>query len=93
MSAVQTVLVFLVAPVAITAILTMLVFGPGAAKAPRYRPGRDWTHEPVWYAPHPAALRTPVAEQVTERAALTSGSPAPAPARTDTAAGGAGATW
>lgn len=91
MSAVQTVLVFLVAPLAITAILSMFAFGPGAAKTPRYRPGRAWAHEPVWYAPHPAALRTPAAEQVTERAALTSGSPAPT--RADTAAGGAGATW
>ena len=34
--------------------MAILVLGPGAMRAPRYRPGGGWDYEPVWYLPHPA---------------------------------------
>jgi hypothetical protein len=49
----QTVLVFVVAPLGGFALLGLLVFGVGSHTAQRYRPGRAWEHDPVWYLPRP----------------------------------------
>jgi hypothetical protein len=49
----QTVLVFGVAPVAGLLLLAALTFGPGASRSPRYRVGRSWDFEPVWYIARP----------------------------------------
>ena len=54
MSIVETVLVFVGIPAGIFLLLAILVLGPGAMRAPRYRPGNGWDYEPVWYLPHPA---------------------------------------
>jgi hypothetical protein len=54
MSIVQTVLVFGGIPLGILALFAIVVLGPGAARAPRYRPGSPWPFKPVWYLPHPA---------------------------------------
>jgi hypothetical protein len=49
----ETVLTFVGAPLAIIAVITLLVLGPGELKKPaRYRPGRPWRHSPAWYLPH-----------------------------------------
>jgi hypothetical protein len=53
MSVVETVLVFVGIPLGATAVLALLVLGPAAARAPRYRPGNGWDYDPVWYLPHP----------------------------------------
>lgn len=53
MSIVETVLVFVGIPVAAFALTALIVLGPTAARAPRYRPGAAWTYRPVWYLPHP----------------------------------------
>ena len=38
-------------------MLASFVFGRSAMQQPnRYRPGRAWTYEPVWFVPHPDAL-------------------------------------
>jgi hypothetical protein len=67
----QTVLVFVVAPVGGMLLLALLVIGPAVSRAPRYRPGRSWEHEPVWYVARPAATATgPTADP--GRLALTS---------------------
>ena len=95
MSVVETILVFVVAPVAVVAVMAVLIWGPGTDRGPRYRPGRDWPYEPVWYAPHPLAVQD-MTHADSGHAALTSGShPATAEASepVHTAAGGARGTW
>jgi hypothetical protein len=54
MSIVETVLVFVGIPLTGFAMLALMVLGPSAARAPRYRPGSPWSYRPVWYLPHPA---------------------------------------
>ncbi|HEY6749457.1 MAG TPA: hypothetical protein VI357_27535 [Mycobacteriales bacterium] len=49
----QTVLVFGVVPIAGLALLTVLTFAPGASRTPRYRVGKSWDYEPVWYVARP----------------------------------------
>lgn len=85
MSIVETLLVYAGSPALMFAVLAALVYGRGSARtSPRYRPGKGWAHEPVWYLPRP---ETTGAHAV---AALTAGS-APVPVRT--ARGGASGTW
>lgn len=84
MSVVETLLVYVGIPALITAVLAVLVFGRGGAKTTRYRPGKGWAHEPVWYVPRPAVSgRHAVGELTAGAFAL--------PART--ARGGASGTW
>jgi hypothetical protein len=54
MSIIQTVLVFFGIPLAVMVLTAAAVLGPGAVRAPRYRPGGAWNYNPVWYLPHPA---------------------------------------
>jgi hypothetical protein len=49
----ETILVFVGAPLAVVAVLALLIFLPGGRKRPRYKSGQPWPHEPVWYEPHP----------------------------------------
>jgi hypothetical protein len=99
----ETVLVFVVAPLGGFGLLALLVFGTSVSRAPRYRPGRPWEYDPVWYVPRPD-VSVPVSSEA-GRAAIASaanrwalpardGSPAavldvPAP----TARGGANGQW
>jgi hypothetical protein len=51
---VETILVYVVAPLAVVLLLALLTLAPGARRRrPRYKPGQPWEHEPVWYEPHP----------------------------------------
>ena len=53
MSVAETLLVYVAAPLLVTAVLAALTLRPDAAsRRRRYRPGQPWEHEPVWYAPH-----------------------------------------
>jgi hypothetical protein len=52
---VETILVYVVAPLAVIALLALLTLVPGRHKRPRYKPGQPWEHAPVWYEPHPEA--------------------------------------
>lgn len=54
MTVVETLLVYVVAPLALVAVLALLTLVPGRPKKLRYKPGQPWEHEPVWYEPHPA---------------------------------------
>ncbi len=84
MSIVETALVYGGIPVLVIGVLAVLVLGRGGGRPPRYRPGRPWTYEPVWYLPRPI-------EAGPSRPALTGGSPrAPGAPRTR---GGASGTW
>jgi hypothetical protein len=68
----ETVLVFGVLPLAGLGLLAALVFAPGAARTPRYRVGKPWDHDPVWYVARPD-VRAPAASPE-GRAALGAGS-------------------
>lgn len=95
MSVVQTILVFVVIPGAVVGVMALLIWGSGAARTPRYRAGRNWPYEPVWYAPHPLAVLDPVDDDSPVRSQLTAGTsttPSP-PGIGPTAAGGARGTW
>ncbi|MGY1716591.1 hypothetical protein ACI78R_19155 [Geodermatophilus sp. SYSU D01106] len=60
MTVVETLLVFLVAPLAVYLLLWALTYLPGGRKRQgvRYRPGQAWDHEPVWYEPQPTGAPT-----------------------------------
>jgi hypothetical protein len=49
----ETLLVFGVLPLAAFGLLALLVYGPSQTRAVRYRPGRGWEHDPVWYIARP----------------------------------------
>jgi hypothetical protein len=49
----------------------------------RYRPGRPWHHQPVWYVPHPEALPNPAPARAQIEGASS----------TTTATGGASGEW
>jgi hypothetical protein len=49
----ETVLVFAVLPLGGLALLGLLIFAPGASRAPRYRVGKPWDYDPVWYVARP----------------------------------------
>lgn len=105
MSVVQTLLVFVAIPAAGYVLLAILVYGPSAGRAPRYRPGRGWSYEPVWYVPQPrssppASSGSAAVGAGASRPALgtAAGSAGPvagsaAPARPATARGGASGSW
>jgi hypothetical protein len=103
----ETVFVFVVLPLAGFGLLALLVYGPAMTRTSRYRPGRPWEHDPVWYvarpesgAPVPSGTGRAELEAAADRRALPGGPPAgqqpPAsvldvPART--ARGGASGEW
>ena len=100
----ETVLVFGVLPLAGLAVLALLTFAPGASRTPRYRVGRPWEHEPVWYVARPdvnAPAGSPAGRAAIASAGrapeLPGGVPAPEPTlldnRTGTARGGANGEW
>jgi hypothetical protein len=73
-SVVETLLVYVGAPLAVALLLALLTLRPGKGqKKLRYKPGQPWDHEPVWYEPHVAG-----------------GGHAPAPAHGPAAVGGSG---
>jgi hypothetical protein len=86
---VETLLVFVGAPLAVVVLLALLIFLPGARKRSRYKSGQPWEHAPVWYEPHPE--NGPAAGHHGSQPALEAGSPA----RTTTGGplGGARGTW
>jgi hypothetical protein len=100
----QTVLVFAVVPLAGLGLLAALTFGPGATRSPRYRVGRPWDYEPVWYIARPdvsapaGSAEGRAALAAASRPELPSGGPAHGPASvldtgTGTARGGASGEW
>ena len=59
MNVAETLLVFAGAPLAVIAVLALLIYVPaGRNRRPRYKPGQPWEHAPIWYEPHPE--ETPV---------------------------------
>jgi hypothetical protein len=53
---VETLLVFAGIPLAIYSVVALLTLRENFAKTPRYRPGQEWEHPPVWWTANPAGL-------------------------------------
>jgi hypothetical protein len=53
-SVVQTVLIYVLIPAAVYSLVALLVFVPRKSRLPRYRPGQEWTYDPVWWTANPA---------------------------------------
>lgn len=86
MTVVQTLLVYVGVPALGFAVVAALVFAGGSGRGARYRPGRGWNHEDVWYLPRPATANGHSTPQLTAGATSFENS-----ART--ARGGASGTW
>jgi hypothetical protein len=56
---VQTVLVFVAIPAAIYGVLALLTLRVRTSKTPRYRPGQEWNHPPVWWTANPDGVGQP----------------------------------
>jgi hypothetical protein len=100
----ETVLVFGVAPIAGLALLAALTFAPGASRSPRYRVGKAWDFEPVWYVARPdvaapaGSAEGRAALAAASRPQLPAGASAQGPAsvldvESETARGGASGEW
>ncbi len=46
----MTILLFVIVPLAIFGTIALLAALPSLLKRPRYRPGRPWDHDPLWFA-------------------------------------------
>lgn len=53
----EIILVLAGAPLAILVLLGLFTLAPNFRRAPRYRPGREWNHPPVWWTANPEQLR------------------------------------
>ncbi|HEV2089316.1 MAG TPA: hypothetical protein VGR21_13490 [Cryptosporangiaceae bacterium] len=73
MSVLETTLVFVGIPLAISVVIALLVFGASARRTPRYRPGRPYQCAPVWFL-----ARTPTGDSAADRPALPAGGERPA---------------
>jgi hypothetical protein len=97
----ETLLIYVVIPLAVVVVLAALTFIPGGRRRPRWKSGQPWPHEPVWYEPHPDATGAGHGAAHGEdhaaigagpdRAALTSGQETPAASAGPL--GGARGTW
>lgn len=54
MNIVETALIYVGTPVGATAVLAAAVYGRTAVAQNRYRPGRPWTYDPVWFVGNPS---------------------------------------
>jgi hypothetical protein len=53
----ETILVLAGLPAATMVLVALFTLGPNLRRPPRYRPGQQWPHPPVWWTVHPEALR------------------------------------
>ncbi|MDP9394640.1 MAG: hypothetical protein M3Q27_10505 [Actinomycetota bacterium] len=63
MSWIMAVLIYGLIPLALFALLALLVYLPSAAHGPRYRPGLGWWAAPVWFG-GPERAETAIAAAV-----------------------------
>jgi hypothetical protein len=78
--------IFVGIPAAIFALIALLVVLPGIIRGPRYRPGRSWEADPMWFgAPENAQS---VLEVTSNSIALPEG-----PVRPEVVGGGASVRW
>ena len=93
MNIVETALVFVGLPLGAALVLAAAVYGPTMMRPNRYRPGRPWTYEPVWYvgSPHRIPSRPTLPAGSTRARALTAS--IMADVEQNTAVGGANGEW
>lgn len=48
-STAEVVLIYILIPLGIFAVIALLSTLPSALRRPRYRPGRPWQHDPLWF--------------------------------------------
>ena len=97
----ETLLLFVVVPLAICLVIGLLVYAPSLARGPRYRPGLSWWAAPVWFngpgdAPgqHAGDAGAHRGETPTLDAGTSGSQHAPAePAFVPSTGGGASASW
>ncbi|MEP6697684.1 MAG: hypothetical protein ABJA34_12540 [Pseudonocardiales bacterium] len=98
MTVAETLLVFGGIPIACYLVIAAAVYGTASRHAPRYRPGRPFPFEPVWFvaprSPHHLDDAThPALPPVEVRAALPAGADARGGPGTVTSTGGARGNW
>jgi hypothetical protein len=49
MSAIETLLVYVVAPTGLFLLIALLVLAPSMSRGPRYRPSVGWWAAPIWF--------------------------------------------
>ncbi|MCW0212467.1 MAG: hypothetical protein OJJ54_03840 [Pseudonocardia sp.] len=59
MSVVETVLTLVVPPVALYAVIALLVMAPKRSRRPRYRSGQEWPFEPLFWTANPEGAHLP----------------------------------
>jgi hypothetical protein len=84
----QTIAIFAVIPLALYGLLSLLTLWPKLSRAPRYRPGQPWNHEPVWWTGNPKGIGQEHEEHA--RPAITAGDDISPPV---VASGGARGNW
>lgn len=52
----ETVLVFVVVPLAIYAAVGLVTLRSKFTSTPRYRPGQEWDYPPVWWSANPMGV-------------------------------------
>lgn len=55
----QTVLVFVLVPLGLFLVVSLLAAGRRRQRPTRYRPGEPWHHEPVWWTANPTGAPPP----------------------------------
>jgi hypothetical protein len=78
----QTIGVYALIPAAVYGVLTLFTLWPKIARGPRYRPGQEWNHEPMWWIGNPHGVGN-----------LPAGSTADGAPAASTARGGARGSW
>lgn len=53
MTVLETIGVFVLIPLVLYGVLALFTLWPKIARGPRYRPGQEWNHEPVWWTGNP----------------------------------------
>lgn len=61
MSVFETVLYFVVPTVGLYLLLTAMVVVPRMSRRPRYRVGKPWPHQPLWWSANPEGAHLPAA--------------------------------
>lgn len=58
----QTILTFVVPTVGLYALIAFLAAAPRLSRRPRYRTGKPWPHQPLWWTANPQGARLPAVD-------------------------------
>lgn len=81
MTVLQTIGVYVLIPAVVYGVLALFTLWPRIARGPRYRPGQEWNHEPMWWTGNPDGVGRPGAGRTEQGGAAA------------TARGGARGNW